>query len=270
MKAEWNVLRKPGGMNVPAWEHERTPEMQRRRELAMLHQEAALQMHLPMYGVLSIDALADPEDVRELTNVLPEARAAVLLGVSIDDPWQRLWQRVTGISMREFATVATSSLEIALLRFRDILEMEGYTAVVKQLPLTPTNRHTRLFELAGAGFVGKNHLVITEQHGCRVNLGVIVTDAPLLHGDYRYPAFRENLCGDCTLCEDYCPSEALKGGRYDQARCEAYCENSDHQFALGSLHVQVRRLHARLPPWKRWKVGFRAGKMDQGAGGETD
>jgi epoxyqueuosine reductase QueG len=232
MKYDWDADRRPENMAVREWELEKTPEMQRRRELTMLYQETAFLMGYPLYGLVSIDALTDPEDVKELTDVLPEARTAILMGVPIDDPWQRMWQRIPGISMSRFGTYATASTEMMLLQFAEILETQGYQAIVKQLPLTPTNERARLFELAGAGFMGKNHLVVTDKDGCRVNLGIIITDAPLLHGDYRYDSYNQNECGDCTLCEDYCPCGALKDGQYDQAKCEAYVNHPENQWAL--------------------------------------
>jgi len=232
MKAEWSISRRPETMNIPDREMIKTPEMQFRRELTMLHQEAAFQERVPFYGVLSIDMLTDENDCKELTNILPEAKSAILMGYPIEDPWNRMWHRIGGISMNKFTTMATSSLELILLTFADKLEDQGYKAVIRQLPLTPTNQHNRLFELDGAGFIGKNHLVITKEYGCRVNLGAIITDAPLLHGDYRYEPYNENLCGDCTLCEEYCPSGALKNGKYDPVKCETYVDDPKHQMSI--------------------------------------
>jgi ferredoxin len=232
MIVDWEVNRRPDNRVVPEWELIKTPEMQFRRELTLLHQEVAFQKRIPLYSVLAVEALSQPEDMRLLTDELPEARAAILLGTPIEDPWNRLWHRVAGLSMNSFTTVATSIVEIMLLSFAEKLEYQGYKAIIRQLPLTPTNHYTRLFELAGAGFTGKNHLVITEKYGCRVSLGVIITDAPLLHGDFRYRNYSHNLCGECTRCEDYCPSGALRNGHYDQAKCEAYVNEPANQLRL--------------------------------------
>jgi epoxyqueuosine reductase QueG len=248
MKADWNVVRKPENMNVPEWELEKSPEMQFRRELTLLYQEAAFQQHIPLYGVVSMDALENPSDIQELTRVLPGAKAAILFGASIEDPFHRLWHRVPGISMQNFTTIATSKIEIMLLTFIDKLETQGYQAISIQMPLTPSNQFTRIFELAGAGFTGKNKLVITRSHGCRVSLGIIITDAPLLHGDYRYEPYNKNLCGDCTLCQEYCPSGALKNGQYNKKICEEYINNPENQLSFSEHTILKCDMCMRICP----------------------
>lgn len=230
MRIDWSINRRPETMIIPEWELEKTPEMQYRRELTFIYQETAFGMGIPLYSVVSVDALDDPADKKQLTDILPDAKAAILIGTPIADPIQRLWHRIGGVSMKTFTTVVTSSVEIMLLSIAEKLEVQGYQTASIQLPLTPTNKHTRLFELSGAGFTGKNHMVIVEHYGCRVNLGAVVTNAPLLHGDYRYDSYKTNECGDCTLCEEYCPSGALKNGEYDQEKCQAYINDPANQL----------------------------------------
>jgi len=232
MKANWNKLRKPEDFSIPEIELEKTPEMQFRRELTMLMQESGFQRQIPLYSVVSIEALASPAEKQLLTDILPEARAVIFMGTAIEDPILRLWNRIPGITMENFTTNITASVGLYLLQFCDKLDQQGYQAVSIQLPITPAVEHTELFALSDAVFIGKNHMVITESFGCRVNLGAIVTDAPLLNGDYRYDSYHGDRCGDCTLCEEYCPSGALKNGEYDREKCEAYLNNPATQLEL--------------------------------------
>ena len=75
---------------------------------------------------------------------------------------------------------------------------------------------------AGVGFYGKNTMVITKRHGSWVVLGTLITDVvveqtPRLNAD----------CGDCTLCIEACPTDALdEPGTLDATRCLSYWTQS--------------------------------------------
>jgi epoxyqueuosine reductase QueG len=60
---------------------------------------------------------------------------------------------------------------------------------------------------AGVGWVGKNGLLINPDHGPRLTLATVLTDAPLAVDR----PIEESRCGSCTLCIDHCPSKAITG-----------------------------------------------------------
>lgn len=65
---------------------------------------------------------------------------------------------------------------------------------------------------AGIGWVGKNGLLISADHGPRISLATVLTDAPL-----RPDAPVEHcFCGGCTLCRDHCPSRAITGEKWSR------------------------------------------------------
>ena len=66
--------------------------------------------------------------------------------------------------------------------------------------------HKAVARMAGLGWQGKNLLLITPQFGSRVRLVTVLTEAPLAAD-----APVKNRCGDCTLCREACPAEAIKG-----------------------------------------------------------
>lgn len=66
--------------------------------------------------------------------------------------------------------------------------------------------HKAVARMAGIGWQGKNLLLVTREHGPRVRLVTVLTDAPLRAG--RPVA---NRCGSCTACRDACPSGAIRG-----------------------------------------------------------
>jgi epoxyqueuosine reductase len=71
---------------------------------------------------------------------------------------------------------------------------------------------------AGLGFIGKNHMLINPELGCRIFLGEIVTDLELsadesIAGD----------CGGCRKCLDACPTGTLRpDGQFDAGACINY------------------------------------------------
>ncbi|MEW5743156.1 MAG: tRNA epoxyqueuosine(34) reductase QueG [Myxococcota bacterium] len=73
---------------------------------------------------------------------------------------------------------------------------------------------------AGLGTVGKNGCFITPRFGSWVVLAVMVLDAPV--DEYAAPAPLD-VCGECRLCLDACPTDAFPAPRVVDARaCLSY------------------------------------------------
>ena len=86
------------------------------------------------------------------------------------------------------------------------LEAEGYNSIAKlkfgRLP------HKTVALNAGLGFIGKNNLLVTDQYGCAVMFGKVLTTAPFATMSMM-PL--EPQCGDCSICVEVCPTKALHG-----------------------------------------------------------
>lgn len=76
--------------------------------------------------------------------------------------------------------------------------------------------HKRIAVGAGLGWLGRNNLVVTPEHGAQVRLVTVLTDMPL-------PADSplEQDCGECRDCIAACPAGAIKQtvGEFDHHAC---------------------------------------------------
>lgn len=73
--------------------------------------------------------------------------------------------------------------------------------------LYPRLTHKIAATCAGIGWIGRNGLLVSSHFGPRLSLATVLTDAPLVVD----APIRESICGECTLCRDHCPSDAITG-----------------------------------------------------------
>jgi ferredoxin len=90
------------------------------------------------------------------------------------------------------------------------LKSLGYDAFLNTLqlynaPMTP------LAVKAGLGQRGRNNLLVTENLGCRVRLGAVMTDMPL-SGDDPVDFGLMEFCRQCEKCAENCPIDAIPRG----------------------------------------------------------
>jgi epoxyqueuosine reductase QueG len=132
----------------------------------------------------------------------------------------------------------------ALLVAKKIQEMDykAYPIPASQTS-DPTNlqgvfSHKLAAHLSGLGWIGKSCLLITPDHGPRIRLATVLTDAPLKPG-----APLVSRCGDCKRCVDICPAKAFTGIPFDpsdprevrfKARlCKEYTDRRAQLFGEG-------------------------------------
>ncbi len=99
---------------------------------------------------------------------------------------------------------------------------------------------------AGLGFIGKNHMLINPELGCKIFLGEIITDLKLepdRKSRVRDNAPNESYCSTCNKCIKVCPTGALRpDGFLDASKCINY------------LTIEYK---SEIPPELEEKIGDR-------------
>ena len=172
--------------------------------------------------------------------VLPGAKSVVLLGVNYwteKSAGNPVWARYA--LHEDYHDTIKPALATAGRMIEELFEVGGtdYRYYVDTGPVLEREWAAR----AGIGFVGKNAMLISRQHGNWLFLAAILTKIELaadepIRKKVRSPAVAEALtgkqepgngigllCGKCTRCLDACPTDAFpRPGVVDARRCISY------------------------------------------------
>lgn len=150
--------------------------------------------------------------------------------------------------------VVNNRLDLAASRVAGLIQRAGFKALpMSRMVAAEGKELTALFShklgahLAGLGWIGKNCMLITPDHGPRVRWASVLTDAPLS------PTGKpmDQRCGACMECVKICPVQAYTGrnfvecepreARFDAAKCDAYLnatqDNTQHRVCGLCLYV---------------------------------
>ncbi|ARN57951.1 tRNA epoxyqueuosine(34) reductase QueG [Sedimentisphaera salicampi] len=88
-------------------------------------------------------------------------------------------------------------------------------ACVDSVPINERSEAVR----AGLGFIGKNGMLIVPRAGCRILLGVLISNLEIEADE----GIIEHSCGSCRRCIEACPSGALgEDGLLDCRKCISF------------------------------------------------
>ena len=103
--------------------------------------------------------------------------------------------------------------------------------------------HKMVATRAGLGWIGKSDLFISNVFGPRLRLVSILTNTPL---DSDFLPIEKSRCGNCRLCMDKCPGDAISGKLWDISvdRDEFFdafkCREKCREFGEKYLKMDVR------------------------------
>jgi ferredoxin len=110
--------------------------------------------------------------------------------------------------------------------------------------------HKAVAVAAGLAWQGKSLLAVSPEHGPRIRLTTVLTDADLAPD----PRLR-NRCGACTKCTDACPAGAIKERQHRLALC-----GPRRGPALRALSGQGEQTNSRpCPMWSIPSAGCASG-----------
>ena len=148
-------------------------------------------------------------DISALPDIVKnEYACAVFYGKTLPKEYLRAVRDGVKPERQEFSK-AEHAMDALAKKLADALTADGHKSVtgIKQVRIP----HKTIARLAGFGFIGKNTLLVTEEYGCAVVLGKILTAAPFTINNIQPP---DTQCGDCTACADICPKKALRGKQW--------------------------------------------------------
>ena len=208
---------------------------------------AAIANGAALVGIAAVESIPPCTPPLPVTKVMPEARSVVVFAIpmlrgSIESP---------SLFSAMISTHATyKEEELLSLKLGRLIEERGYRAalVVPASPIEMSKetrgllgdislRHAALG--AGLGTIGKSRLLLTRRWGPRVRLGAVVTNAAL-EAD---KPIEENFCGDCDLCVQSCPAQALNTHTLKDA---VKCLNKQQSWGMAA-HIQFMQKLLEAP-----------------------
>ena len=255
MRIDWKSERTRDDLNIPADYLNKDAGTQDRREVTFILQEAAFGENIPLYCAVDVDKLTGPEkDLYTCDDFT--VHGALILGLPIREELLFMEQVIPGWSLPDDQamrvrkqscdqptpepslhtdTMAGLWVKNRLLDFSERLAVMGYQTHMIEPVLTPDPEFAVRLAASRKGFAGRSGRFVTPDCGPWVCLGVILTDAPLMGGDYRYADYSGEGCGDCRACLDACPAGALSESGVDVERCVAWRDDPENQKEVAAF-----------------------------------
>lgn len=138
------------------------------------------------------------------------------------------------IAKYAFAADYHTIIQKKLERLLDFIRSEIASCKGKVFVDSSAIHEKSLARRAGLGWTGKNTLLLTQKAGSFVFIGGIITDLEL---EYNQDAVKD-LCGNCNLCLEACPTGALvQPGVLDVRKCISYLTIEKRK---GGLPVELK------------------------------
>ncbi|SIS44121.1 tRNA epoxyqueuosine(34) reductase QueG [Salimicrobium salexigens] len=164
-----------------------------------------------------------PEERTEPERLLPSSQSIISIALAYPSKMENPPKNEKGARRGQFARASWGEDYHTVLREKlqllgSFLREKVPEVELKLMVDTGELSDRAVAERAGIGFSGKNCAIITPEFGSYVYLGELVTNLPFAPDE----PIQEG-CGDCNICVDSCPTDALvQGGQLNANRCIAF------------------------------------------------
>jgi len=159
-------------------------------------------------GVPYAEGQVRTDGVRNPLDIMPEARALIILGKRLLDDRQDVYFEIAG---GRSVSAESLILDAACRKTSALLEEAGFQAEEY------TSYYLKAWAaLAGLGWIGKSRMFVSKDHGPRLRLKAVLTDADI--GE-RHQVMPDDTCGDCKECIEACPAGAISETGVDRQKC---------------------------------------------------
>jgi epoxyqueuosine reductase QueG len=163
--------------------------------------------------IVGFSDMSDLKDMPAGDGTVFEFPYAVTFAVEIPKDAVRASLEKPSEEIRSAYKMCNKKLKEAGEKVVQILTAEGYKArfIDPSQRIDPENLLGPISQKAiaagsGMGWIGKNGLFMTDEHGPRQRMGAVLTDMPVA----RKAELVQSKCGECTECIDRCALKILK------------------------------------------------------------
>ncbi len=182
-----------------------------------------------LFGVADINKIK--RDFMLSPYILEKVDKAICLGVRLSaEILEEITNAPTRLYSHHYRTVNNLLDQIAL-KANNYIQKNGF----RSLPVPASQildwqnqkahlSHKRIGYLAGLGWIGRNNLLVNKNFGSQFRLVSVLTDMPLKIDN---PIKQD--CGECRLCLEVCPTEAIKENASDFGHIRCFEKLKDFQ-----------------------------------------
>lgn len=176
-------------------------------------------------GIANIDRFSDAPKGYHPADILPSCRTVIVIGIALPRGLTKVNSRLIYGHFNNFSIQQIDNITFSIAKK---IENE-FNAISLPIPCDGPYEYWESEEmegrgllsmkhaavLAGLGTLGKSTLLLNEEYGNLLTVGVILTELELESDD-----LAESICiKECRLCIDNCPAHALNGENVVQKLC---------------------------------------------------